>query len=231
MDWLKVLVAEDDPTIRNSLCELLASWGYACDKAEDGAAALELALCLDYDLLILDINMPRLDGIELCRRLRQQPIKQPLILMLTARDTNLDVIAGLGAGADEYIVKPFAADVLHAHVKALLRRSSTAPHIKLQWGKLELAVDGHQATWNQVDLKLTVKEHLILEQLLKAQGQSCSKDCLLNAGWSWSEVPGEETVKTHVKNLRSKLTKSGAPVDLIETVYGVGFRMNPLHAG
>ena len=231
MGRLKVLVAEDDPTIRNALCELLVSWGYACDKAEDGVTALELALGLDYDLLILDVNMPRLDGIELCRRLRQQLIKQPLILMLTARDTNLDVITGLGAGADEYIVKPFDADVLHAHVQALLRRASTVPHVKWQWGKLELAVDGRQASWNQIDLKLTLKEHLILEQLLKAQGQSCSKDRLLNAGWSWSEVPGEETVKTHVKNLRNKLTHSGAPVDLIETVYGVGFRMNPLHAG
>ena len=227
---MKILVAEDDPIIRDSLCELLNSWGYAADRAEDGATGLEMALGLDYDLLILDINMPRLDGLSLCKQIRQKPIKQPLIMMLTAKDTHLDIISGLGIGADEYIVKPFSAEVLHAQIKALLRRASTEPQLKWQWGKLELLADSHQARWTQAEIKLTSKEHLILEQLLKAQGRNCSKESLLNAGWSWSEAPGEETVKTHVKNLRSKLGKYGAPADLIETVYGVGFRMNPIHA-
>jgi DNA-binding response OmpR family regulator len=227
---VKILVVEDDAIIRESLCELLDNWGYAADGAGDGVTGLDMALGFNYDLLILDLNMPMLDGLSVCRQIRQKLIKQPLIMLLTARDTHLDIISGLGVGADEYIVKPFAAEVLHAQIKALLRRAAADPQSRWQWGKLELLADGHKASWNQVEIKLTGKEHLILEQLLKAQGGSCSKDSLLNAGWSWSEVPGEETVKTHVKNLRCKLSKHGAPVDLIETVYGIGFRMNPMHA-
>lgn len=227
---MKLLVVEDDAIIRDSLCEMLGHWGYACDAAQDGALALELAAALPYDLIILDLNLPKVDGLEVCRRLRQHDHHQPMILMLTARDTSHDSVVGLQHGADDYLVKPFDVHVLRARIQALLRRASRPLRNQLSWGGLQLDTDGHTACFAAQDLKLTAKEHLLLEALMTAQGQTCSKEQLLNAAWSWAESPGEESVKTHIKNIRAKLATTGAPADLIETVYGVGFRLNANHA-
>lgn len=121
---MKILVVEDDPLIRRSLCELVEAWGYACDDAADGLVAWELLQACPYDLVLLDLNLPGLDGLSLCRRLRAAGGHQPLLLMLTSRDTNLDHVVGLDQGADEYMVKPFDPDLLRANVRALLRRAS-----------------------------------------------------------------------------------------------------------
>jgi len=227
---MKILVVEDDKIIRESLLEMLGAWGYACDGAENGLIGWEMSQQLAYDLVILDLNLPKLNGLEVCKRMRQQFKTQPLVLMLTARDSNLDKVSGLEQGADEYLIKPFDANVLHAHLKALLRRASRTLQTEWQWGKLKVGADGHSASFYGHGLKLTAKEHLILETLIKAQGQSCSKEKILDSAWAWSDSPGEESIKTHVKNLRAKLSRLRAPVDLIETVYGIGFRLNPLHA-
>lgn len=227
---MKILVVEDDPLIRRSLCELVEAWGYACDDAADGTVGWDLLqLCL-YDLVLLDLNLPGLDGRSLCRRLRAAGGHQPLVLMLTARDTNLDKVVGLDEGADDYMVKPFDPDLLRASVQALLRRASRPLTRTLRWGALQLERDGRGARYGAADLTLTATEHRLLEALLQAGGATCSKEQLLSACWNWDDAPVKDSLKSHVKNLRAKLSAAGAPPDLVETVYGVGFRLHPGHA-
>lgn len=227
---MKILVVEDDPYIRECLRELSEQWGYACDEASNGLLAWELLQICSYDLVLLNLNLPGLDGLSLCRRLRQAGCHQPMILMLTGRDTNRDIVVGLELGADDYLVKPFDPDVLRAHVQALLRRADRPITKAMEWGRLQLDCDGHGSRYGKTELELTATEHRLLEALLQAAGATCSKDRLLQACWNWIDSPGSDSVKTHIKNLRAKLVAAGAPVDLVETVYGVGFRLNPSHA-
>ncbi len=227
---MKLLVVEDDPMIRASLREMVEAWGYACDDTGDGQAALEMVCACPYDLLLLDLNLPGLDGVSLCRRIRGRGGPQPLILMLTARDTNSDRVAGLDQGADDYLVKPFDPDVLRAQVQALLRRAGRPMARVLSWGDLQLDRDGHGARFGANELALTAIEHRLLEALLRAAGATCSKELLLQAVWNWEDAPGSDSLRTHVKNLRAKLSAAGAPAELLETVYGVGFRLGSGHA-
>jgi DNA-binding response OmpR family regulator len=227
---MKILVVEDSTMIRDSLCEMLRHWGYLVESAGDGTMGWELLKWEHYDLVVLDLNLPGLDGIDVCKRLRSKAGPQPLVLMLTARDTIADNVEGLEIGADDYLIKPFDPVLLKARIHALLRRANRPIHDKWIWGALALKSDGATANYGKHELQLTAKEHLILEDLIKAGGHARSKDQLIRAAWSGLEIPGDESVKTHIKNLRAKLTKAGAPCDLIETVYGVGFRMNGDHA-
>lgn len=227
---MKILVIEDDPVIRGSLCEMLTQWGYVADSAADGQGGWDLLQWQIYDLVVLDLNLPRLDGMEICRRLRGRQGAQPLVLMLTARDTVADNVEGLERGADDYLVKPFDPILLKARIQALLRRANRPLQDAWQWGALTLQGDGATALYAQKSLSLTHKEHLILEELLKAGGQTRSKDQLIQAAWNDIDAPGDESVKTHIKNLRAKISAVGAPSDLIETVYGIGFRMNRNYA-
>lgn len=227
---MKLLVVEDDPLIRASLREMVEAWGHACDEIGDGLAAWEMVRACAYDLILLDLNLPGLDGMALCRRIRARGGPQPLILMLTARDTNFDRVAGLEQGADDYLVKPFDPDVLRAQVRALLRRAGRPLARVLHWGELQLDRDGHGARFREQDLHLTAIEHRLLEALLRTGGATCSKEQLLQAVWNWEDAPGSESLRSHVKNLRAKLSAAGAPADLVETVYGVGFRLGSGHA-
>ncbi|MEB3334414.1 MAG: response regulator transcription factor [Cyanobacteriota bacterium] len=227
---MKLLVVEDDPLIQRSLREMVEAWGYACDDARDGEQAWEMVGQCPYDLILLDLALPRLDGLAFCRRLRAAGGHQPLVLMLTARDTNRDKVLGLDQGADDYMVKPFDPDVLRARVQALLRRASRPLTPTARWGGLSLDRDGHGARYGDHELSLTATEHRLLEALIQAAGATCSKERLLQVVWNWEETPGSECVRTHVKNLRAKLGAAGAPADLVETVYGVGFRLHPNHA-
>jgi DNA-binding response OmpR family regulator len=227
---MKILVVEDDPLILTSLREMVEAWGYACDEAADGQLAWELLRACPYDLVLLDLNLPGIDGLTLCRRLRQSGGHQPLLLMLTARDTNRDKVVGLDQGADDYMVKPFDPDLLRARIQALLRRADRPLTATLHWGPLLLERDGHAARYGERELALTATEHRLLEALLQAAGATCSKERLLQACWNWSDSPGTDSLKTHVKNLRAKLVAAGAPADLVDTVYGVGFRLHPGHA-
>ncbi len=227
---MKLLVVEDDPLIQRSLREMVEAWGHACDEASDGEQAWAMAHHCPYDLILLDLNLPRLDGLSFCRRLRSAGGHQPLILMLTARDTSHDKVVGLDQGADDYMVKPFDPDLLRARVQALLRRAGRPLTSTARWGRLSLDRDGHSARYGDQVLALTATEHRLLEELLRAEGATCSKDRLLQAVWNWTDTPGSECVRSHVKNLRAKLVAAGAPPDLVETVYGVGFRLHPHHA-
>lgn len=225
-----MLIVEDDPVIRESLTELMQHWGYVSEGCGDGLVAWDMLRAEPFDLLILDLNLPGLDGLQLCRRLRKGEGPQPLVLMLTARDSLDDTIAGLEQGADDYLVKPFEPSLLKARVHALLRRADRPLQDDWRWGALWLSPDGRTASYNAADLQLTPKEHGLLEQLLRAAGRTCSKEQLIQAAWNWVDVPGDESVKAHIKNLRAKLSRHGAPPDLIETVYGVGFRINSNYA-
>lgn len=227
---MKLLVVEDDPLIRTSLRDMVEAWGYACDDTGDGEAAWDMLRACTYDLILLDLNLPGLDGMSLCRRIRENRGPQPLILMLTARDTNLDRVAGLDQGADDYLVKPFDPDVLRAQVKALLRRAGRPLARVLCWGDLQLDRDGHGARFADRELNLTAIEHRLLEALLRAAGATCSKEQLLQAVWNWEDAPGSDSLRSHVKNLRAKLSAAGAPAELLETVYGVGFRLGSGYA-
>ena len=227
---MKVLIVEDDPVIRDALKELLQHWGLVTEACGEGLEALTLLEAGSFDLVLLDLNLPGLDGLEVCRRLRRLPINQPLVLMLTARDSLDDNVLGLEQGADDYLVKPFEPALLKARIQALLRRAARPLREDWSWGALQLGLDGRTATFNAQDLRLTPKEHALLEALLKAGGRTCSKEQLIESAWAWADVPGDESVKTHVKNIRAKLNHVGAPPDLIETVYGVGFRLNASHA-
>jgi DNA-binding response OmpR family regulator len=226
---VKVLVVEDDPELRQALLGLLRSWGYALAAAADGPAALAISAREAIDLVLLDLGLPGCDGLAVCRELRSRPGHQPLVLMLTARDATADKVHGLELGADDYVVKPFDPPVLRARLQALLRRRDRPLATCLQWGPLSLVPGQTLLQVGEGSLELTCKEALLLETLLRAAGQSCSKGQLLDASADGRREVGEETIKAHMRNLRSKLTAAGAAPDLIETVYGLGYRLNPAH--
>ena len=227
---MRLLLVEDDAPLCQALGRLLRQWGYAVELAADGPTALGLCDREAFDLVILDLGLPGCDGLEVCRRLRQGRGPQPLILMLTAWDSSADKVTGLDVGADDYVVKPFDPGVLRARVRALLRRSSRPLTTALSWGSVRLTPGDTRLNLGEQELELTRKEALLLETLLRAAGRSCSKTELLEASAAGSREVGEETIKAHMRNLRAKLAASGAPPDLIETVYGIGYRLNPAHS-
>lgn len=229
---MKLLIVEDDPLLRASISRMLGQWGYVCDQAADGREGLAMAQAGLYPLILLDLNLPHLDGFSLCRSLRRSAaaVHQPLVMMLTASDSKADKLHGFDEGADDFISKPFDPDLLRVRIRALLRRAGQPLQSGWRWGALQLEADGHSACYGGLDLRLTAKEHHLLEALIQARGRTCAKHTLLGSAWSWSEEAGEASLKTHIKNLRSKLCAASAPADLVQTVYGVGFRLNPDHS-
>lgn len=226
---MRLLVVEDDPGLCRALMALLGSWGYAVTAAGDGLTALDLVSRVAFDLVMLDLGLPGCDGLEVCRRLRQRQGHQPLVLMLTARDASADKVIGFDQGADDYVVKPFDPAVLQARLRALLRRSQRPLCPSLRWGELRLT-PGQSCLWiGDRSIELTRKEALLLETLLRAEGRSCSKGQLLDASAIGARAVGEETIKAHMRNLRAKLSSAGCAPDLIQTVYGLGYRLNPSH--
>lgn len=224
---MKVLVVEDDAPLRDALLALLHGWGYALAAAADGQEALAISSRECIDLVLLDVAIPGCDGWQVCRTLRRRAGHQPLVLMLTARDTSADKVRGLELGADDYVVKPFEPTVLRARLQALLRRRDRPLTTELRWGDLVLVPGQTCLQLGASSLELTRKEALLLETLLRAGGHCCSKAQLLDASADGRRAVGEETIKAHVRNLRVKLTAAGAPPDLIETVYGLGYRLHP----
>lgn len=221
---MKLLLIEDDELVSDALTEHLTDQHYLVDVAHDGQEGLELAETFAYDLILLDVMLPKLDGIKLCQMLRQKGCGTPII-MLTARDTDGDKIVGLDAGADDYVVKPFDLQVLSARIRALLRRGGQSLPPILKWGDLQLNSNSCEVSYQNQPLSLTPKEYRLLELFLRGDNRVFSKSQILDLLWSWEELPTEATVKTHIKSLRSKLKSVGAPTDLIETVHGLGYRL------
>lgn len=221
---MKLLLVEDDWEISELLTEVLTEQQYLVDVAADGQAGWDFVEAFDYDLILLDIMLPKLDGYSLCRQLRAKDYKMP-ILMLTAKDTTTEKVKGLDAGADDYIVKPYKLDELLARIRALLRRGMASMSPILKWGNLRLDSNTCKVTYEDRALKLTPKEYCLLELFLRNGGKLLSRSKILDNLWSFEEPPDEDTVKAHIKRLRKKLTKAGASNNFIETVYGLGYRL------
>ncbi|MUL36096.1 response regulator [Gloeocapsopsis dulcis] len=225
---MKILIVEDDEFITEALRLVLTQQHYAVETANDGEAAWELIQVFAYDLILLDVKLPRLDGISLCRRLRSRGYQMP-ILLITGQDSSHDRVVGLDAGADDYLVKPFDRDELVARVRALLRRGDITSAPVLEWGKLRLDPSSCEVTYDRQLIHLTPKEYALLELFLRNSRRVYSCSAILDHLWSFDKTPGEEAVRTQIKGLRQKLKAVGAN-DLIETVYGIGYRLKPLEA-
>ncbi|MEL7504481.1 MAG: response regulator transcription factor [Cyanobacteria bacterium J06554_6] len=221
---MRLLLIEDDRQLAESLTEVLEAQRYVVDVVKDGEAGWCQMQLAEYDLTLLDVTLPCLDGIQLCQRMRSRGINLP-VLMLTARDTSQDKVRGLDAGADAYMVKPFDLSELLAQIRAMLRRGSASVSTVLSWGMLVLDPITYEVSYNRQPLRLTPKEFSILELLLNNGRRVLSRSFILESLWSMQSPPDEETVKAHVKGLRNKLKQVGAPKNLIETVHGVGYRL------
>lgn len=221
---MRILFVEDDERIAQPLAEDLRHQYHIVDIAEDGIAGWECSQSVLYDLILLDWMLPRLDGITLCKRLRAAGCNAP-ILMLTARDTTTDKVIGLDAGADDYLIKPFEIEELAARIRALSRRSLETRQPVLCCGDLRLDPSTCQVTYGDRVLSLTPKEYMLMEIFLKNPTQVFSRSSLLDKLWELNQLPAEETIKTHITNLRRKLKEVGSSEDMIETVYGLGYRL------
>jgi two-component system, OmpR family, response regulator QseB len=221
---MRILLVEDDDRIADPLAEDLRHQNNAVDIAFDGLAGWEFAQAADYDVILLDWMLPKLDGVQLCQRLRQSGC-QAYILLLTAKDTTSDKIVGLDAGADDYLVKPFEVDELTARLRALARRQPLYQAVVLKHGEIELNPSTHSITYAGISLELTSKEYMLLEYFLQHPTQVISRTALLDRLWEFDQISGEQTIKTHLTNLRRKLKQAGCQQDIIETVYGVGYRL------
>jgi diguanylate cyclase (GGDEF)-like protein len=226
---MRILLAEEDIALAERLEAQLSDkrHGHFVDVAIDGEAAWELAQMLTYDLVISHVPLPKLDGISLCRRLRARGHQMPILLMTDRANCN-DKVLGLDAGADDYILKPFDFEELAARVRALLRRGNSTGSPSLIWGALHLDPNSRKVNCGSETLHLTPKEYGLLELFLRNTKRLFSRSDILAHLWALEDTPEEDTVKAHIKGLRQKLKRSGAPEDFIETVYGLGYRLKPL---
>ncbi|HHP7244940.1 MAG TPA: response regulator transcription factor, partial [Elainellaceae cyanobacterium] len=221
---MKILLIEDDTLIRELLVETLSNQHYAVDVADDGELGVELAQSYNYDLILLDVLLPKLDGITICRQLRSEGYQQPIIL-LTVKDSSSDIIAGLDAGADEYVSKPCSPYELMARIRALLRRTSTPTGSPaLTWGDLTLDPASTQVTYAGKELVLTPKEYSLLELFLRNPQRVFSRTIIIDHLWSMDNFPTEGAVTNLIKDLRRKLKAAGITTEFIDTIYGLGYR-------
>ncbi|HIK06193.1 MAG TPA: response regulator [Trichormus sp. M33_DOE_039] len=219
---MKILLVEDDDLLIKVLTRNLATHHYIVDTVKDGEMGWTYGSTFEYDLIVLDIMLPKLDGISLCKRFRTQGYTQP-ILLLTAQDTITAKVQGLDAGADDYVVKPFDPVELIARIRALLRRGSANPFPLLTWGDLLLNPSTCEVTYNGCPLNLTTMEYDLLEVLLRDCQHVFSTEELLDRLWSSEEFPSEATVRSHIRRVRHKLVAAGAPHDFIATMHGRGY--------
>lgn len=221
---MRILLIEDDRYLAESIAEALSAEQFRVDVATDGVMGLHQAGSQLYDLILLDVTLPRLDGLQVCQQLRAQGITLPVI-MLTARDTRTDKVLGLDAGADVYMVKPVDLQELLAQVRASLRRGQGYTTSELRWGSLCLNPRTYEVFYGQRLVSLTPKEFAILTLLMQRGRTVLERYVILDQLWPVGDPPSEETVKAHIKGLRNKLSQAGAPRDFIETVYGIGYRL------
>jgi DNA-binding response OmpR family regulator len=221
---MRLLIVEDEPSIANFLRQGLTEAGYAVDLAENGRFALEYALSANYDAYVLDILLPGLTGLELLRELRRQGDKTPA-LMLTARDTIDDRVLGLDAGADDYLVKPFAFPELLARVRALLRRPPLQMGTVLQMADLEMDTAKREVRRNGRFIELSPREFAVLEYLLRHPHQVLSRTQIGEHVWNFDFFNESNVVDVYIGYLRRKIEQSGEQ-PLIHTMRGVGYRLS-----
>ena len=217
----RVLVIEDERKIADFVRRGLTLEGYRVEVAYDGEAGLEIATRLAPDLIVLDVMLPKLDGLAVCRALRTAGMLTP-ILMLTARDSVPDRVAGLDSGADDYLIKPFAFDELMARVRALLRRRAAADDETLEFGDLTLNTATRQVLRGSRPIELTAKEFEVLELFLRHPRQVLTRDILYERAWGYDFAGESNIIEVYIRYLRSKLEQAGE-ARLLHTVRGVGY--------
>jgi DNA-binding response OmpR family regulator len=218
----KLLLVEDDQTLRETLVYNLTREGYQVIQAGTGIAALDLAREHKPDLVLLDLMLPELDGLTVCRALRHET-EVPIVL-LTARSGEVDRIVGLDSGADDYIVKPFSLGELLARLRAVLRRGHREPGTRLESGDLALDLVGHRAFRAGKPLTLAPKEFDLLAELIRHKGAVLTRDLLLQRVWGFDFGGDTRTVDVHIRWLREKIEEDPANPQRIETVRGIGYR-------
>ena len=224
----KVLVVEDDPGILRTVADNLRFEQYEVVTAMDGETALVVQQDQQADLIVLDLMLPRMNGLEVCRRLRASDDQVP-VLVLTARGEEADRVAGLDLGADDYVVKPFSIPELMARIRALLRRASTASTLRstLAFGEVQIDFRRYSAQRDGTPVDLTRKEFALLRFLASRENTVVTRDELLNKVWGFDKYPLTRTVDNHISGLRAKLEADpGRPVH-IQTVHGVGYKFVP----
>ncbi len=226
---MRILLVEDDLSLAETLAEALTDQRYVVDIVPDGTAGLDQVKMIEYDLMLLDLMLPKLDGVSLCKKLRSHGYKMP-VLLLTACDTISDKINGLDAGADDYLVKPVDLGELFARVRALLRRGNNCTSAILSWGNLSLNPSTYEVHYGEKMLHLTPKEYSLLELLLRNGRRVLSRSIIIEHIWSLESPPEDYTVKVHISSLRNKLKTAGSSEDFIETVHGIGYRLKQLHS-
>ena len=220
---MRILVVEDELKMASLLRRGLAEEGYAVDVARTGHDATGMAAAVDYDAIVLDLMLPGIDGIEACRRMRESGVWAP-VLMLTARDAVGDRVAGLDAGADDYLPKPFSFAELLARLRALVRRGSGERPTVLAVGDLRLDPATHQVWRGPTEVKLSAKEFSLLETFMRRPGQALSRLQLVEHAWDYAYENRSNVVDVYVRYLRDKIDRPFAR-DSIETVRGVGYRL------
>jgi two-component system, OmpR family, response regulator ChvI len=223
-----IAIVDDDRNILTSVSTALEIEGYRIMTYTDGCSALEGFDSDPPDLAILDIKMPRMDGLEMLRRLREKS-KLPVIF-LSSKDEEIDELFGLKMGADDFVRKPFSRSVLSERIKAVLRRYSSVPKEgatvrTLEHGPLRLDRERHTCTWKNTSVSLTVTEFLILQTLIARPGVFKNRDCLMDAVYDDDVYVDDRTIDSHIKRLRRKFKQSDETFDMIETIYGLGYRL------
>jgi DNA-binding response OmpR family regulator len=222
----RVLVIEDEAPMRMALEDILKADGYRVLTAADGQTGLEAAISERPDLVLLDVMLPKLDGLTICAELRSRDAGLP-VLMLTARGQVSDRVAGLDTGADDYLVKPFSTDELLARVRALLRRQQRTPEPppSLQLGDVVIDFATHTARRGTEPLHLTAREFAMLRLLAESRGQPVTRERFLDVVWGYTAFPTTRTVDTHMATLRAKIEPEPDNPRWIRTVHGVGYRL------
>ncbi len=225
---MRILIVEDESKIANSLKKGLEQEGFAVDTAFDGLSGYDLALTEPYDAIILDLMLPKMDGMELCSRIREEDVTTP-VLMLTAKDTLNDKVQGLNTGADDYLTKPFAFEELLARTRALLRRPSDSTTDILKTADLIVDVQNHLVKREEDEISLSKKEFALLEYLLRNKGRVVTKNQIIQHVWNFDADILPNTVEVYIGYLRDKLEKQfPEKPKLIKTVRGFGYKLKDL---
>ena len=224
-----ILIADDDAGIRDVLRMAFEPAGFTVSVAADGQSALEMARSLSPDLVVLDIGMPEMDGLTVCREIRKT--SEMPILFLTAQSDEVDRIVGLEMGADDYVAKPFSPREVVARVRAIMKRSvpASAPSVVLRRGVLSVDPSRHACRIGEAAVVLTSREMELLVQLMRRPDNVMSRPAIVDAVYGMNIHVSDRTMDSHLRNLRAKLSQAGC-AEAIETVHGVGIRMGPCRA-
>lgn len=224
-----ILIVDDEAIVREVVAQYLTQDGFAVETAADGAEALARFASSRPDLVLLDLMLPGIDGLEVCRRIRAQ--SNVPVIMVTAKSDEIDTIIGLGVGADDYIGKPFSPRELVARIKAVLRRASAPPQLSegdpLRFGTIVIRPDRRQVEISGQNVDLTAREFDLLEFLARHPGQVFSRDDLLDKVWDWSYASDGGTVTVHIRRLRQKVEADPERPRHVKTVWGVGYKFEP----